>query len=79
MLLPDVTLASVVAEFVEATLCTLVTCVISPIQGALPSLVTQLNWLSHNVYPLLFISISLALLMLTDATFDCFCASFYLL
>jgi hypothetical protein len=43
MLLPDVTLTSVVAEFAEATLCTLVTCVIFPIQGALPSLVTHLN------------------------------------
>jgi len=42
MLLPDVTLASV-AQFAEATLCTLVTCVISPLQGALPSFVTHLN------------------------------------
>jgi hypothetical protein len=43
MLLPDVTLASSVAQFAEATLCTLVTCVISPLQSALPSFVTHLN------------------------------------
>jgi hypothetical protein len=36
MLLSDVTVGSVVAEFAEATLCTLV----SPIKGAVPSLVT---------------------------------------
>jgi hypothetical protein len=35
MLLSDVTPGTIVAEFAEATLCTLV----SPIKGALPSLV----------------------------------------